>query len=449
MPIVKLSISDWRLPVGRQLSVIVRCVRPAKVGHLDSSAIETVAIIERGRTTSIAIELAHGTWCIFVKSAYFSESVEVITVPDTIHEHVVDLVIGKDPNQRKLIKLDAKEDAHPYGLLPRGRLAPSRGTSSSTNQVIAKSVNKEMFLVKFFDYNPKRGGARIRFSEARNFNGRMKYWMSDWLENEPYRPTEIWPSEKSNDVRQNLSILNLKLDLSRTIEYQSRRKALLTIKFFDQAFSVVLPQAGPPAIGKLSPLVLEISFVDESVSCAKDVDRLRGVRLHTTDPNFDAVTQFLADGEMPNALKIWKLLAEKMLLNKHEDPVAAAAASLIFVHASMGAALPAADKVRWESWMHTLRNDFSTISDGAVGDAWINALRPGEQHAQMVEASRAFELAVHRGLPIFTEAVRLLKRGAEWAFENNRNSDELNAIRWLTQRVIPGTALTTIRHEET
>lgn len=448
MPIVKLFISDWRLPVGRQLSVIVRCVRPAKVSYLDSSAVETVAIIERGRTTSIAMELEHGTWCIFVKSAYFPESVEVITVPDTIHDHAVDLVI-KDPKQRKLIKLEAREDVHPYGLLPRGRLGPSRGAGSSTNQVIADSANRDMFLVKFFDYNPEKNGARMLFSETRNFNGRMKYWMSDWLESEPYRPTEIWPSERSNGVRQNLSVLNLKLDLSKTVEYQISRKALLTIKFFDQAFSVVLPQAGPYAIGKLSPLILEISFVDESVTCAKDVDRLRGVRLHTTDPNFDAVTQFLADGEMPNAIKIWKLLAEKMLRNKHQDPVAAAAASLIFVHASMGEALPVADKVRWENWMHTLRNDFSTISDGAVGDAWINALQPGEQNAQITEASRAFELAVHRGLPIFTEAVRLLKRGAEWAFENNRNSDELNAIRWLTQRVIPGTALTTIRHEET
>ncbi|MEW7848455.1 hypothetical protein AB2N08_07120 [Massilia aurea] len=447
MPIVKLSISDLRLPVGRQLSAIVRCVRPANVGDIDTSTQETIAIVERVPATPVTAELGHGTWCVFVKNAYFPESVNVITVPESIHEQAINIVIGREAERK--IRYETSDDSHPYGLLPRGRLAPSRGhTSSNNSQSTARVANKDMFLVKLYDYRPSENAARAYFSDANSFDARMKYWMSDWRESEPYVPTEVWPGEVFKEHSQNLSVLNLKLDLSKTVRNQIRRKALLRIKFSDQAFSVVLPQISPDEGGNVDPLTLEISYVNERVRCTSEIDRLRGVRLHTTDPKFDAVTQFLADGEMPNAVKVWTSLAKKMLFNKHKDPVAAAAAALVLVHASMGEALPDADKAKWESWLHTLRKDFYTISDGAVGDAWINALRPGDQHVQMTEASLSFELAVRRGLPMFTEAVRLLKRGAEWAFENNKNSDELNAIRWLTRQVVPGNALTTIRHEE-
>lgn len=447
MPTVILSISDLRLPVGRESSVIVRCVQVASSNEVDPTAIEVVANVRRSATKSVEIELAPGTWHAIVTSAYLPESAHVLTVPNTVEPHCVNLVIGDDSTQSRFIRHEVRQDAHlPYGLTARGRLSPSRGSASLPGSHRIVEDHSDMFLITYLKPAPEK--PRPRFSNATNFASRLNYWMCQWQECEELKPTHCYAPQIRGGETGNLRVLNLELDLWKNEHPLDGRKALLRIKILDQFYSVILPQVAPDESGNFGAIVLEISFVSESVKCDEKIDRLKGIKFHTMDPNFNAVTQFLAKGEMPNALKIWKTLAEAMLQNKYEDPVAAAAAGLVLVHASLRDELPLSSKVRWEHWIHNLSNDFPTISDSAVGDAWINALKVGDHEAQMADASRAFESAVHRGLPVFSESIRLLKRGAEWAFENSANSDELAAIRWLTRQAVSGTALTTIRHEE-
>lgn len=453
MPTVQILLSDQRLPVGRQLTALVRVARPAKTGVLDHDTHEAVAVIDRVGKAPLKFELGSGTWCVFIKTAYFPEIVRVVTISDSALEQTITLTLGSVLSDHQTQHYEVRENrSHQYALFPR-HLVPSRANASmsSRTEKIGSSGKKprNIFAVYDFEFRPANASKRRLFAEADSFDERMTYWMGDWCKRSPSEPAQVRVGRRVEGSNESICVVDLKLDLSKSGRTTNRTKTMLGIKFHDQTFSVVLPPMQPErSAGGTAPLHLEVSFLDETIVCTPNSNRLLGVRLYTNDPNFDAVTQFLADGEMPNALKVWNSLAETMLHNKYRDPVGASAAGLILVNAYLSRSIRLEDMGTWEHWMHNLSTDFDSISDGAIGDAWMKALHPADRDTQIRDAKAGFELAVRRGFPIFTEAVRLLSRGAEWAYQEKGNADNLKAIRWLTDRVLPGNALTTIRHED-
>jgi hypothetical protein len=454
MPNVQISFSDQRLPVGRQLTALVRLARLTKDEGDAGEQINEVGTVDRVGNFPLDMRLNCGSWCVYVKTAYFPESVRVITVTGSQKTQMITLELasttGKQPRQHTRVtnSQGVKDD-----IFYR-QLSPSRANAGTGNSALIKSKdtrrgNSNIFVVHNYNYNSTKKVRLPQFSDLRSFDARMSYWMGTWAEQETSAPVQIWKDSFTTDCPDNVRVVELRFDPSKSKDLNFDRKAILGINFRDQNYSVVLPPNQlSNSSGLASPLHLEISFIDESIDCDTDANRLISVRLHTCDPTFDAVTQFLADGQTPNALKVWQSVADDLMNSRKPDPVTASAATIMLIHAYLSRSIAESYVTQWEHLVETLDGSYKTLSDSAIGDAWIKALTSSDRETQIKSAMSSFENAVQRGLPVFTEAIRLLSRGAEWAYEQDRHSDRLKAIRWLTSHVLPGNALTTIRHQK-
>lgn len=454
MPTVQILLSDHRLPVGRKLTALVRVARPAMEGSVKHCTHEIVALVDRVGQTPLEFELDSGTWSVSVKSAYFPEIVRDITISNSLSKQIILLTVDLIPAPYQTKPHEVREgQSYQYESYAR-HLTPSRADASISSRigkiVSAEKKPQNIFAVYDFEFHPLKTSQACLFSEADSFDERMTYWMGGWCNRNISEPVQVRAGRRLEGANEATCVVDVKLDLSKFVRKNKRTKTMLGIKFRDQTFSVVLPPVQASRLtGDVAPIHLEVSFLDEKLDCSSYSHRLLGVRMHTNNPNFDAVTQFLADGQMPSALKVWGSLSEKVLHSKDQDPIGSSAAGIILVHAYLSRIICTKDVQTWEKWMHSLSIDFDSIADGAIGEAWMKALHPAARDIQIKNAKAGFESAVRRGLPIFTEAVRLLSRGAEWAYQEEETSvDSLMAIRWLTNRVLPGNALTTIRHED-
>ncbi len=124
------------------------------------------------------------------------------------------------------------------------------------------------------------------------------------------------------------------------------------------------------------------------------------VRIATRDPNADALTEYMARGDMRSAetMASWVDSAQGMLFEKTENPYAAAAGAYLLLR------LQRFDEMH--DWAKNLAERFPWLPDGAIIWARQLILQAGASRAAEIRTFLAE--AVTRGLPIFREGLALL-----------------------------------------
>lgn len=131
-------------------------------------------------------------------------------------------------------------------------------------------------------------------------------------------------------------------------------------------------------------------------------------------PQAEAILGFLASGDFEAARRVgekWFDEAEQMLRNKVEDPIAAIIAGYFLLRAG--------SVERLHDWTSNLANWFPSLPDGAVICGWHMALTNRWDLAE-----HWLTEAVDRGIPLYTQGLRLLHDGLRLLVSRGANVDE-------------------------
>ena len=132
------------------------------------------------------------------------------------------------------------------------------------------------------------------------------------------------------------------------------------------------------------------------------------------NPQAEAMVGFLNVGDFEAARRIgekWADDAERMLQDKVTDPLAAVVAGYFLLRAG------ALDRLH--DWTSNLANWFPWIPDGAVICGWHMALS-----GRWDLSERWLTEAVHRGLPLYTQGLRLLHDGLRVLIDRGAKVEE-------------------------
>jgi hypothetical protein len=132
------------------------------------------------------------------------------------------------------------------------------------------------------------------------------------------------------------------------------------------------------------------------------------------DSAMAAAFGYLTTGDLPSAADIMEAAVHHLEL-KLINPLAAAGAAYVLIRGAArtipAAPVPVVEQAPvWVAWLTNLRHWFPAISDGAVLDGWahLNGIgRPPDAS----KAAEAFVEAFQRGIPRYSEGVRLLGEG--------------------------------------
>lgn len=136
-----------------------------------------------------------------------------------------------------------------------------------------------------------------------------------------------------------------------------------------------------------------------------DLDRSIDVLVSTDYQRAEALLDMLNTGAMLEAKSFVNArLAEDLLQRKIENPWAAAIGGYYL--------LKVKDNERLHDWANNLANWFEWFSDGAIIHAWqMIAENKGEDDKKLLRIKRRLLEGQKRGLPLFTEGLRLLLDG--------------------------------------
>jgi hypothetical protein len=143
-----------------------------------------------------------------------------------------------------------------------------------------------------------------------------------------------------------------------------------------------------------------------TVTIVPDRERQGELRVATLTGNDDAesLLGYLRAGSIDHGELVLEK-AEHLLYGKFKDPTAAAIAGYYLLR------MRRFERLR--DWAPNLANHFAWLPDGAVIDAWQH-IHTGREHGgddHFAEARARLLLAVARGLPLYTEGLRLLVDG--------------------------------------
>lgn len=121
-------------------------------------------------------------------------------------------------------------------------------------------------------------------------------------------------------------------------------------------------------------------------------------------------------GDMISAQTLFNIKdAENLLLEKKKDPIAAAVGGYYL--------LKTGELEYMHNWANNLANWFEWLPDGCIIHAWQMILNKGNQRSEIEK--RLLE-AVERGIPVFTEGLRLLYDGLTMlSYDYQRNNREV------------------------
>ncbi len=130
---------------------------------------------------------------------------------------------------------------------------------------------------------------------------------------------------------------------------------------------------------------------------------LLSVRLSSGQPAADAILGYMQRGDLysTEAMSQWVEEAEGLLEDKMQDPYAAAVGAYTLLR------LQNFDRLR--DWPRNLANWFPFLPDGCV--VWASQLIGQRQPGTEAEVRKYLLEAAKRGIPVFTEGVRLLLDG--------------------------------------
>jgi hypothetical protein len=131
-----------------------------------------------------------------------------------------------------------------------------------------------------------------------------------------------------------------------------------------------------------------------------DVEKFR-VLIGGSHPEAEAILGFLTSGDFEAARRVgekWFDKAEQLLRDRTFDPIAATLAGYFLLRAG--------GVSRLHDWTSNLANWFDWLPDGAVICGWHMALTN-----RWSDAEHWLTEAVHRGIPLYTQGLRLLHDG--------------------------------------
>lgn len=122
------------------------------------------------------------------------------------------------------------------------------------------------------------------------------------------------------------------------------------------------------------------------------------VRLRTNDPVADAILNYLRRGDVTAAaaMEEWAESSHEMLMHKMSDPYAAAVGAYLLLRLHRFDLL--------HDWPRNLANHFDYLPDGCVIWAWQLINQDPSRRAEIIEY---LDLAVSRGVPVYTPGLRL------------------------------------------
>jgi hypothetical protein len=174
------------------------------------------------------------------------------------------------------------------------------------------------------------------------------------------------------------------------------------------------PPAGPPLLAVL-PLpwhqtdfsgdALVDVIVDARDARAKGREWPLRVSVVARDNVMAAVFGYLSSGDLPAAGRVAETAVD-MLYQKGENPLAAAGGAYALVRLP----IDAQQRPVWVPWLQNLRQRFPWLPDGAILDGWAHLNGIGRK-PDIALAAAAFVAAAERGLPFYSDGVRLLFEG--------------------------------------
>jgi hypothetical protein len=126
------------------------------------------------------------------------------------------------------------------------------------------------------------------------------------------------------------------------------------------------------------------------------------INLKTTEPAADAILGYLQRGDLysAQAMTQWVVRAKEMLFDKMKNAYAASVGAYLLLRLRMFNHL--------HDWPKNLADRFTFLPDGCIIWAWFLIYqRPSEKR----EITRYLLMAVDRGVPIYSEGLRLLTDG--------------------------------------
>jgi hypothetical protein len=141
----------------------------------------------------------------------------------------------------------------------------------------------------------------------------------------------------------------------------------------------------------------------DTLTAGSDEHVLVAVRIATSNPDADIVSEYLARGDARSAESMlsWVGRARELLFAKIDDPYAAAVGGYLLLRFGR--------HTEMDTWAKNLADWFVDLPDGAVIWAWQLIAQRGQSAAD--EINRYLEMAVARGLPVYMEGSRLLSEG--------------------------------------
>ncbi|RYZ71503.1 MAG: hypothetical protein EOP09_04555, partial [Proteobacteria bacterium] len=167
--------------------------------------------------------------------------------------------------------------------------------------------------------------------------------------------------------------------------------------------------------------------------------RVVQTRILTNEPRFNGVLQQLSVGSLYDARNLWTEGAEDLLVAKYANPVAAAAGALLLVQPDvLGNKNFMAGRQELKDWFVNLYKDFLWLPEGAICLAWLYGAGIDPYSGQAMQDDAAIkrcvaellEEAVERGLPYYTEGLKLLRQGSDWA-NDLVTAETTDSVRWL------------------
>jgi hypothetical protein len=194
-------------------------------------------------------------------------------------------------------------------------------------------------------------------------------------------------------------------------------------------------------INPLGGIKVEIRIPPSTNHVWARVDELEGqetlvysVRVATREPIADAIMNYLQRGDLYSAESMgeWIPSAETMLEKKMNDPHAAAVGAYLLLR------LKQFDRLH--NWAKNLANWFEFLPDGCVIWAWQRIFQAPRERDQI---EKYLFKAASRGLPFYTEGLRLLIDGLEMIEKVPKSTTALNKVRKQSGVVLWNSPLTT------
>lgn len=135
---------------------------------------------------------------------------------------------------------------------------------------------------------------------------------------------------------------------------------------------------------------------------SRERSQVYSIRLESSQPVCDATLNYLRRGDFTaaTAMEEWAGRSEELLFGKMGDPYAAAVGAYLLLK------LQRFDLMR--TWAKNLADRFMELPDGCV--IWASQLAQ-ERPESLDEIRSYYTMAVQRGLPVYTEGLRLLMDG--------------------------------------